>query len=138
MPTAPDQLVLFDGVCNLCSGFVRFVIERDPARRFQFASLQSPLGQRLSREHGLRGLESMVLVTGGRAYRKSTAALRILRKLRGPWPLSYAFIALPVPLRDWVYDFIGQRRYRWFGRQDSCWIPDRDISDRFADRGEMP
>ena len=131
--TRREGLVLFDGVCNLCTGYVRFIIERDPTRCFRFASLQSELGRRLSREHDLRGLESMVLIMDGKAYRKSGAALRILKSLGAAWPICYVFIAVPAPLRDLVYDFIGNRRYRWFGKQDQCWIPEHDISDRFAD-----
>ena len=60
-----------------------------------------------------------------------TAALRIARKLGAGWPLLYCFIVVPRPLRDWVYDFIGNRRYRWFGKMDACWIPNDDVSDRF-------
>ena len=128
-----ERLVLFDGVCNLCSSTVRFIIQRDPEKRFRFASLQSPLGQRLSGELGLRGLDSIILLVDGKAQRKSSAALEILRTIGGPWTLMYVFFIVPVPARDWVYDFVGNRRYRWFGKTDQCWIPDRDISDRFLD-----
>ena len=96
----PSSLVLFDGVCNLCHGTVRFVIERDPGQRFRFASLQSEVGQQLARRHGADpdALDSMLLLEGERLYRESTAALRILRRLRAPWPLAYALVVVPAPL----------------------------------------
>ena len=85
------------------------------------------------RAHGLpeNSLDSMVLIEDGKAYRKSTAALRIARQLNAAWPLLYAFIIVPRPIRDAVYDFIGGNRYRWFGRKEVCWIPDGPLSDRF-------
>lgn len=75
----------------------------------------------------------MILLIDGTPYRKSTSALEILRTSDGPWVLMYAFIVLPVRVRDWVYDFIGNHRYCWFGRTEQCWIPEEDISDRFVD-----
>ena len=128
-----EPLILFDGVCNLCSTSVRFVIQRDPHKQFRFASLQSGLGIQLSRQHECPGMDSMLLFTGGQLYTKSTAVLKTLKLIGGGWRLMYGFIIVPVPVRDWVYDFIGQRRYRWFGRTQQCWIPDEDISDRFLD-----
>ena len=78
-------------------------------------------------------LTSMLLLDSKRIYQKSTAALRIARKLRMPWPLLSIFLLVPVTLRDGVYDFIGKRRYRWFGKYDQCYIPDDDTRQRFMD-----
>lgn len=127
----PDQLILFDGVCNLCCSSVRFVIRRDPHARFQFAALQSDVGQYFATIYGFANLESMVLMERGEVYQKSSAALRISRQLSGLWPLLYAFIVLPEPIRDYVYDFIGNRRYRWFGKTEVCWLPSPDVERRF-------
>lgn len=128
----PHQpLVLFDGVCNLCSGTVRFIIRRDLSRQFRFSSLQSDLGERLLEEDKGQRLESMLLVFNDQVYRKSTAALHILKLLGGAWAAAYIFIVIPRPLRDWVYDFIGSRRYKWFGKTEQCWLPEQDVSDRF-------
>ena len=126
-------IILFDGVCNLCNGFVQFVIARDPAARFRFAALQSAAGASLLRDAGVSGspLDSIVLVAGGRAYIRSAAALRILRGLRFPWPLAYVLIAVPPFIRDRVYDFIAARRYRWFGRREVCMVPTSDLRRRF-------
>lgn len=127
-------IILFDGVCNLCTASVRFVIERDSRRQFRFASLQSPvarelLGQELERER----LESLVLIAAGRVYRKSTAALLVARRLDGLWPLLGVFLLVPRPLRDAIYDWIGSRRYRMFGKRELCWTPQPELADRFLD-----
>lgn len=127
----PDRLILFDGVCNFCSANVRFVIQRDPHARFQFAALQSDVGQHFAKQYGFANLESMVLLEQGQVYQKSSAALRVARQLNGLWPLLYAFIVVPGPIRDRAYDFIGNRRYRWFGKTEECWMPDADIGHRF-------
>ncbi len=128
-------IILFDGVCNLCTASVRFVIERDSKRRFRFASLQSPVAEQLlgAELHRHEQLGSMILVLGDRTYRKSTAALQTARRLDGLWPLLAALLIVPRPLRDAVYDFIGSRRYRMFGRREVCWRPSGDLGERFLD-----
>jgi predicted DCC family thiol-disulfide oxidoreductase YuxK len=125
--------VLFDGVCNLCNGFVRFVIARDPARRFQFASLQSDTAGRLIREAGGAGAptDSIVLIEEARVYVRSTAALRIAKRLGLPWSLAFGLVIVPRPLRDWGYDLVARSRYRWFGKRDVCMTPTAETSDRF-------
>ena len=132
---AGGPVILFDGVCNLCTASVRFVIARDRRKAFRFASLQSPVaGRLLGPETALReSLESVVLVADGRVYHRSTAALMTARRLDGLWPLLAAFLLVPRPLRDAVYDWIGSRRYRWFGKRDVCWLPDPDLAERFLD-----
>ena len=128
-------IILFDGVCNLCSASVRFVIQRDSAERFRFGSLQSNAGRRLLEAYGLHDnpLSSVILINQQKAYTKSSAALAIARLLDWPWPLMYGFIIVPKFARDAVYDFIGNRRYRWFGKQDRCWIPPQPVAHRFID-----
>jgi predicted DCC family thiol-disulfide oxidoreductase YuxK len=131
---APEPaVVLFDGICNLCNGLVRFVIRRDRARRFRFAALQSETGHRLVQASGLDegGGDSIVLIQGRRVYQKSCAVLRIARGLQFPWPAAYALMAAPRPLRDWVYDLVARHRYRWFGRRTSCVVPAPELRDRF-------
>ena len=127
----PDRLILFDGVCNLCSASVRFVIRRDPHARFRFAALQSDVGLYFGRQCDFTDLESMVLLQRGKVYEKSSAALRIARQLNGLWPLVYVLVVIPKPIRDYIYDFIGRRRYRWFGKTEACWLPDEAIRTRF-------
>jgi predicted DCC family thiol-disulfide oxidoreductase YuxK len=128
--------ILFDGVCNLCNGFVQFVIRRDPSGRFRFAALQSPEAAALLRDVGVTAPlpDSVVLVEDGRVYVRSTAALRVARGLTFPWPLAYACIVVPRFIRDRVYDFVAARRYRWFGRRAACMVPTPDLARRFVTR----
>ena len=126
---------MFDGVCNLCNGLVQFVIEHDPDGRFQFAALQSAAaGRVLSGHPPLRPIpDSVVLVEEGRVFTGSTAALRIVRGLRLPWPLAAALLAIPRPLRDWIYAFVARRRYHWFGKREHCMVPTPALRSRFLD-----
>jgi predicted DCC family thiol-disulfide oxidoreductase YuxK len=126
-------VILFDGLCNLCNGFVRFVIARDPHARFRFASLQSNAARQLigSRTGGADAPDSVVVVDGDQVFVRSAAALRICRGLRFPWPFLAALGVVPRPVRDLVYDFVARHRYQWFGRRDACLIPTPALSARF-------
>lgn len=114
-------LVLYDGYCALCNASVAFLQACQRAGALEYASLQSPRGQTLLKEIGLSGetLDTLVLYEGGRAYLRSTGALRLLRYLRLPWPLLYVFIVVPPFLRDPVYNLIAHNRYRLFGKTKS-------------------
>lgn len=133
--TSEHPVVLFDGVCNLCNASVDFVIERDPQARFRFASLQSEAARRLlgplGYDLGTGDPDSIVLVEDGRVYDRSSAALRIARRLGGFWRLLYVFMAVPRPLRDLVYRWIARNRYRWFGRTEACRMPTPELKRRF-------
>ncbi|RSK23903.1 thiol-disulfide oxidoreductase DCC family protein [Hymenobacter metallilatus] len=132
----PDMsaIILFDGVCNLCNGFVQFVIRHDAAGRFRFAALQSVAGQALLQRHRLPTPpepDSVVLLMAGQAYTHSAAALGILQHLPGWRWLARLGQMFPRPLRDAVYRLIARHRYRWFGRQDACWLPTPELRARF-------
>ena len=134
MSTAePRHIVLFDGVCNLCTASVQFIIKRDPAARFVFAPLDSPAGQRLCAEHGLDAatLESIVLISDGRCRVRSDAALHIARQLSWPWPVLGACRIIPRPLRDVFYRVLARWRYRLFGRRQHCMVPSGSDGERF-------
>lgn len=129
-------LILFDGVCNLCESTVHFVVRRDTAGQFRFASLQSAAAREIlsAHDYAFDELSSVLLVVDDTLYRKSRAVLQIVRRLDGAWPLLYyAFFWVPAFIADPVYDFIGSRRYRWFGRKADCWVPDDDLGRRFID-----
>lgn len=134
MPVS-STVVLFDGVCNLCNGFVQFVIEHDVAGQFQFAALQSASGQALLHEYHLPAPaepDSVVLLADGQAYTHSAAALGILARLNGWWAVLARVAGwFPRPLRDAVYRLIARHRYRWFGRQEACWLPTPELKARF-------
>ncbi len=126
-------VILFDGVCKFCNAGVNFVIDRDARKRLRFAPLQSEVGRDLVCRCGLQDkyLETIVLVEGGRCYTRSTAALRITRFLRFPWPLLSVFVFLPAALRDAAYSLLARNRYRWFGKLDSCRLPTPELRERF-------
>jgi predicted DCC family thiol-disulfide oxidoreductase YuxK len=127
------NIVLFDGVCNLCNGLVRFIIKRDRNGKFKFASLQSEIGQQWLLRFGLakNEFESFVLIEGDKYYVKSAAALIMLRGLGGIWKVFYVFILVPRPVRDFIYDLIAKSRYRIFGKKNICMIPTPELKERF-------
>ncbi|UOQ99378.1 thiol-disulfide oxidoreductase DCC family protein [Hymenobacter sp. 5317J-9] len=134
-PAVPDT-IFFDGVCNLCHGFVQFIIRHDPAGRYRFAALQSPAGQALLASQGIKASaaadpESVLLLSQGRLYSHSDAVLRIARGLGGFWRLAAVGELLPRAFRDALYRFVARNRYRWFGRQESCLLPTPELQARF-------
>lgn len=130
------SIILFDGVCNLCNNAVQFVIKKDKKNNFRFASLQSPFGQDLLKQFQLdtKEFNSFIVVEKGKIYNKSTAALRVAKKLAGLWPLLYFFIVVPAFIRNYVYDFIAANRYKWFGKKDACWVPTPELKMKFLDQ----
>ena len=114
-----DSIILFDGVCNLCNTAVQFVIRRDNSNHFLFASLQSGEGKEILARNNLPPNEmyTFILVEKDKVYDRSTAALKVLRKLKGWWPLLYGFIIVPKFIRDGIYQVISKNRYRWFGKK---------------------
>ena len=126
-------IVLFDGDCNFCNSSVNFIIDHDLDSYFKFAALQSETGQRLLSENGVlyKDLDSIILVEFEKLYSKSTAALRIARRLSG-WPsILYDFIIIPIGIRDLLYDLFARNRYRLFGRKEVCRIPSPEERSRF-------
>ena len=128
-------LILFDGICHLCTWSTIFAIKRDPRKHFKFASLQSPLGQQLLKQFGwpYEDFKTFVLVIEDGHYTKSTAILKVVEKLKQPWPIIYALIIIPRPIRDWVYDYIARNRYRLFGKRETCLVPTADSMGRFIE-----
>ena len=130
---AEHPVILFDGVCNLCDSYVRFVIRNDTASQFRFASLQSIQGIELLKKHQLplNQLSTVVLSIGKNYYTKSDAALRVLSRLSGVWKLAGVFLILPKAMRDFGYDLVAKNRYRLFGQKDTCTIPTPELRERF-------
>ncbi|MBL7761110.1 MAG: DUF393 domain-containing protein [Sediminibacterium sp.] len=132
----PDHpIVLFDGVCNLCNRSVQLILRNDPEKKFRYAALQSSFGQRVLEGAGLPAdqLNTLLLLKNGKLYRKSTAALLIAAELSGLWPVLYAFTILPAFIRDPLYDLVAGNRYRLFGKQAACMVPDAKTKDLFLD-----
>jgi predicted DCC family thiol-disulfide oxidoreductase YuxK len=129
-----DGLILFDGVCVLCSGWVQFVIDRDKAQRFRFVPIQSPYGSALAARFGIspENPETNAVMLQGHAWFKSDAAIAVLSSL--PRLGGVRLLRLvPRPLRDWGYDLIARNRYRWFGRTETCLVPTPELLRRFPD-----
>ena len=128
-----QPVILFDGLCNLCNEAVQFTIERDKQNLFRFASLQSDYATEKIAPFNivLQNLESFILLEDDKVYLRSTAALRVAKKLSGLWPLLYGFIIVPRFIRDAVYNYIAKNRYKWFGKQESCWVPTPELKSKF-------
>ncbi len=132
---APQALLLFDGVCNLCNGFVNFVLDADSDGYFLLGALQSNAARPYLEAYGADpdALDSVVLIENGQLYTRSTAALRVVRRLDAPWPLLYAFVVVPRSLRDRVYGIIAENRYQWFGKRKECRVPTPELGSRFLE-----
>jgi predicted DCC family thiol-disulfide oxidoreductase YuxK len=130
--TSPP-VVLFDGVCKLCNGSVNFILPRDSKGRLKLAPLQSDYARAVLKEHGKNpdALNSMMLLEGERLTVKSTAVIRISKYLGGAWPLCMIALIIPPFIRNFVYDIIAKNRYRWFGKFDTCRLPEAGLEDRF-------
>jgi len=126
-------VLLFDGVCNLCNSSVQFILKRDPKGIFRFASLQSEEAEALLEQYEDKpeDLDSVLLLEGEELYARSDAALRVARRLTGLWPFLYAFIVVPRPIRNGLYNWIAGNRYRWFGKKDQCMMPRPEWKHRF-------
>jgi predicted DCC family thiol-disulfide oxidoreductase YuxK len=133
-PVGDHVLVMFDGVCNLCNGFVQFLIRRDASGKFRFASLQSAFAQQRLTQFGLdpAQLHSVIVIENGKIYERSDAALRVAVHLPGLWPAMRVFYIIPRGLRDVVYNWVAASRYRWFGRRETCMVPDPSLKSRFV------
>lgn len=126
------HVLVFDGECNLCHWLIQRVLESDRHGHFAVVPIDTPVGHSLLAGHAIdqQRTDSVVLITDDRAYVKAQAALATARRLPWPWPLLTVFRIVPNPLADWVYDQIGRRRYRWFGRRTQCTLPDAHRLDR--------
>lgn len=129
------DIVVFDGVCHLCSGWVQFLLKRDKAQRYAFASMQGEAGQRLMREQGIDPDDpsSFLLVRDGRAQIDSGAVISVVTGLGGAWKLVGVMRAIPRGLRDPFYRFIARHRYRVLGKRSTCFLPTPEQAGRFHD-----
>jgi predicted DCC family thiol-disulfide oxidoreductase YuxK len=126
-----DDVILYDGVCVLCSRWVRFVARRDVSRRFRFTAIQSGYGTRLAEAFGIdpANPDTNAVIHSGVAYFKSDAALTVLGALPG-WRWVGVLRRVPKPLRDALYNLVARNRYRIFGKYDACFVPDAELRAR--------
>lgn len=130
-----QPIILFDGICNFCNGAVNFIIRQDKKAVFKFAPLQSKKGQELVEKFNLpkTNFDSFVLIENGKAYKRSTAGLRLYNKLPWYWKWTQVFWIIPGFLRNGIYDLIAKNRYKWFGKKETCMIPTPEVKNRFLD-----
>jgi predicted DCC family thiol-disulfide oxidoreductase YuxK len=128
----PHGIVLFDGTCAFCEGAVKFIASRDPHGYFKFGASQSPVAEQLLAQHQVsrESARSIILIEEGQIYLRSTASLRIARRLSWPWSMAAAFLYVPRPLRDAVYRVVAAIRHRIAGKSNACEIPPPEIRQR--------
>ena len=128
-----NHIILFDGVCNLCNGAVQFVIKHDKNSRFKFASLQSKFGEQFLLQNNLSttNFNSFIYVRNQKILQKSTAALYVLKDIKGFVALGFVFIIVPKFIRDFIYTLIAKKRYKWFGKKEVCMMPTAALKNRF-------
>ena len=127
------MIVVFDAQCLLCSGWVQFLLRHDERRVLRFASMQTDGGRALLDRAGIDMLapDTFLLVDGERMRTQSNALLHVLHALGWPWRLAWVLWVVPAPLRDSAYRCLARNRYRWFGRRETCWLPEPDHAARF-------
>jgi predicted DCC family thiol-disulfide oxidoreductase YuxK len=129
-----NHVVFFDGVCNLCSESIQFIIKNDRNNVFKFSSLQSEFAQKTLSNKNIKEISTsrtIILLSNNNTYAKSGAVLRIARLLRFPLNLLYIFIIVPPFIRNAIYEYISNNRYRWFGKKQECWIPNETLKSKF-------
>lgn len=128
-----DRIVLFDGVCKLCSGWARFLIKHDKKRIIKLTTVQSQAGQKILDWYGLPldHFETMIYLEGDKIYTQSDAFFKVVAQLPMPWPLLSVFRIIPPFIRNWLYDRIALNRYSLFGKYDTCLLPTKDHESRF-------
>jgi predicted DCC family thiol-disulfide oxidoreductase YuxK len=129
----PRPVIVFDGVCVLCNGWVRFLLHHDRQQRYRFAAMQTDMGRTLLARHGLDPDDpsSFLLIENDRTWSDTDAIVRVVGGLGGAWRLARALRALPRGVRDRLYRLVARNRYRWFGRHDSCLLPPDGHESRF-------
>lgn len=130
----PDTaIVIFDGICNFCNSSIHFIIKHDHKNYFKFATLQSEKAKDLVSNFNidLSKNNSILLIEKNKIYYKSTAALRIAKKLNNVYSLLYIFIIVPVFIRNAIYDYVAKNRYKWFGKKEACMLPSAEIRSKF-------
>lgn len=128
------QLILFDGVCNLCNSSVLYVIKHDKANRFMFAPLQSDVGRQIIERYNIDSskTDSILLFSEKKGLSiKSSAALHISKHLGFPRNVMPVFFIVPTFIRNWVYDYVAKNRYKWYGKKEACMIPTPELTSKF-------
>ena len=131
-PVTSGGIVLFDGTCAFCEGSVRFIARRDASGYFRFGASQSPQAAALLQQYGIsrETARSIVLIEDQQVYLRSTASLRIARRLPFPWRITGILLWVPRPLRDAAYAVVAAIRHRMAGPSNACEVPPPEIRAR--------
>lgn len=128
------SIVFFDDICVLCSKSVQLIIRNDPHEKFQFSAIGSTYYQQMISRQNIAEQslpDSIILYHNEKIYTRSAAALRIVSNLRFPWPILAVFFIIPRFIRNPIYDLIASKRYQWFGKRKSCYMPAGAMKKRF-------
>jgi predicted DCC family thiol-disulfide oxidoreductase YuxK len=127
-----SPVVLFDGVCNLCNGAVQFILKNDKKKFFKFASLQSDFAQEFLKNHQLptHNFDTLILIENDQVFIKSKAVFKIAKYLPKYACLSI-FRFIPIFISDFFYDVVSKNRLKWFGKRETCWLPTKELKERF-------
>ena len=128
-----NRVILFDGICNFCNYWVNFAIKRDKDKKLRFSPIQGETAKQLFPQYNLHptDLSSVIFIDNGTVYTQSSAALRIAKHLDGGWKLFYGFLIIPKFIRDFFYNIFARNRYKWFGKKESCVVPNPELRERF-------
>lgn len=126
-------ILLFDGYCNLCQASVKFILKHERNNYIYFTSLQSPIGIDIQNHYSInhKKIDSFIFIENNNAYIKSSAAIRVSKYLKGFYPFCLWLLIVPPFIRNWIYDYIAKNRYKWFGKKESCLVPDENLAKRF-------
>ncbi len=135
LPEPTAGLIVFDGVCVLCNGFVQFVLRHDKAARFKFLTAQSDRGEAIYARFGLKhgDYDTNLVFADGQLFQKLDAFLAVMGRLGWPWRLVTPLKYLPLPVKDWLYNRVARNRYQLFGKRETCMVPDASVRLRFPD-----
>jgi predicted DCC family thiol-disulfide oxidoreductase YuxK len=138
--TDVKSIIFFDGVCNLCNASIDFIIKRDKKDKFLVGALQDGVSKKVLSDYTVKEdyLDSLVLLEERKIFYKSTAALKIAKNLTGLWPVFYPLILLPEGFRDFIYDWVAKNRYRWFGKKNTCRLPNPEEKAKFLTQDNIP
>jgi predicted DCC family thiol-disulfide oxidoreductase YuxK len=132
MPAGVEGVVLFDGYCVLCDRSAQFVIDHDDRRVFRLAASQTPAAAPFLARCGLGAAPGTIVFVERDGWSvRSTAAIRMARRLGFPWSLAAAGLVVPAAIRDLAYAVIARYRLRWFGQRDTCRLPTPAEKSRF-------
>ena len=128
-----QSIVFFDGVCNLCNGFVQFVLKNEANSCYKFCNLQSDFASNFFKEKQFNsnGIDSVIVFENNQFYIESKAAFKIINKLKWPYKALNVFIIIPKFINNLLYKFIAKNRYKIFGKSNVCWVMNEQTKNRF-------